>query len=99
MRSCNKEPRGSSEARLLKVEGPRQGALELLLEVGMWTRLCVDLDAAGNVAGASWELHDVDGALESFGTAPFGPFDTAAEVFQQLMDAHLHEHGHRITLF
>lgn len=65
----------------------------------MWTRLCVDVDAAGNVAGASWELHDVDGALESFGTAPFGPFDTPAEVFASLADAHLGQVGHQHTLF
>jgi len=81
------------------VEGPRQGALELLLEVGMWTRLCVDVDAAGNVAGASWELHDAAGDMESMATAAFGPFDTPAEVFQSLLDAHLGQFGHHLTLF
>lgn len=65
----------------------------------MWTRLCVDLDGAGNPCGASWELHDADGGVTSFGTALFGPFDTPAEVLQRLLDAHLELHGHQSTLF
>jgi hypothetical protein len=65
----------------------------------MWTRLCVDIDAAGNVCGASWELHDADGVTREFGTAPFGPFDTPSDVLATLAEAHLVLHGRHDTLF
>jgi len=65
----------------------------------MWVRLCVDLDGAGNVCGASWEHHSDDGSIEAFGTAAFGPFDTPHEVLTSLADAHLVEIGQHHTLF
>lgn len=41
-------------------------------------RLCVDLDHAAQVIGASYEVHD-DREVLTFGTVLVGPFDTPAE--------------------
>lgn len=65
----------------------------------MWVRLCVDLDSAGNVCGASYEHHDADGVVVSIGTHLFGPFDTPAEVLESLAAAHRGEFGVTQTLF
>jgi len=40
----------------------------------MWTRLCVDVDARGNVRGCSVEVHDSTG-VHSVWTSSVGPFD------------------------
>jgi hypothetical protein len=79
--------------------GDRQVPHKLTQEVGMWTRLCVDLDGAGNVCGASYEHHDADGVVVSIGTHLFAPFDTPAEVLDSLISAHRDEYGVHGTLF
>lgn len=64
----------------------------------MFTRLCVDLDRAGNVVGSSYELHGDDG-LQSYGTALVAPFDTPEEAFADLLAAHRHHFGVQPTIF
>ena len=61
-----------------------------------WTRLSIDLDPAGNVLGASWELHQNDQVTGIHVLEEPGPFDAAHEVFDRLVDdvgAHLGWHG------
>lgn len=49
-----------------------------------FTRLCVDLDDAGNPIGTSWERH-VEGEKTGFGTGPQPePFDRPIEAFAAL---------------
>lgn len=64
----------------------------------MFTRVCVDLDRAGNVVGASYELHGDDG-IQSFGTALVEPFETPEEAFADLLAAHRHQIGTQPTIF
>lgn len=64
----------------------------------MFTRVCVDLDRAGNVCGSSYEIHDADG-IASFGTALFGPFDSPEEVFADLLAAHRQHVGTQQSIF
>lgn len=99
MRSCKKEPGVPSAARPQSVVGGREPPHKLTQEVGMWVRMAVDLDSAGNVCGASFEHHDADGVVVSFGTHLFGPFDTPAEVLESLISAHRDEYGVHQTLF
>lgn len=50
----------------------------------MWVRLCVDLDSAGHVLGASLERRDVDGMPDSLHVLERpGPFETPAEAFER----------------
>lgn len=48
--------------------------------MGDWRRLCVDLDAAGNVVGASVERHSDTDVVEVTTWTP-APFDTPQEAF------------------
>jgi hypothetical protein len=84
-------------------EAPHSGAPvrgpELFSGGGLvFTRLCVDLDKAGNVAGSSYELHDEDG-IASFGTALVEPFETPEEAFADLLATHRHQIGSHQSLF
>lgn len=58
-----------------------------------WTRLCVDIDPAGNPMGTSWEKHVGETTLE-FGTGPDpGPFDEPIESFLALFEWFIKRHG------
>lgn len=64
-----------------------------------WFRLAVDLDSAGNVVGASYEVHDVDGDLVTFGTVAVGPFDGIADAMALLDSFLAREYGLNFPLF
>lgn len=64
----------------------------------MFTRLCIDLDRAGNLCGASYEIHGDDG-VQSFGTALVAPFETPVEAFVDLLEAHRHQIGAQLPIF
>lgn len=48
----------------------------------LWSRICVDLTAAGNVLGLSREWHDADGPVRTTVVAP-EPFESPAEAFER----------------
>lgn len=80
--------------------GPPSGGAEQSQArmVTMFTRLCVDIDAAGNVAGCSYELMDTDGPASIWVGAP-GPFDTVHEALDMVLEAHQAQHGVQPSLF
>lgn len=53
--------------------------------MGLWYRLCVDVDRAGNVIGASYERHR-DDQVDRVHVTAVGPFDTRHEALDQLWD-------------
>lgn len=64
-----------------------------------FTRLCVDLNASGNVAGTSWERHTDAGRL-SYGTGPaVEPFADPYDALSVLLAWAQAEFGIQATLF
>lgn len=51
----------------------------------MFVRVCVDLDEAGNVIGASYEALDTEGTTALW-TTTVAPFDTPAEAFESALE-------------
>jgi hypothetical protein len=64
----------------------------------VWTRVCIDLDAGGNVAGCSYELHDVDGPVTIW-VGTVAPFDTPHEALDSALANHDRWQGTQAALF
>lgn len=64
----------------------------------MFTRVCVDLDRAGNVCGASYETMDADGPTAIW-TTSVAPFDTPTEAFESALDELRSHMGVQHSLF
>lgn len=65
----------------------------------MFVRVCVDIDAAGNVAGASLERHNNDGFTRGIiALEPPGPFETPLEAFERARAAALEAWGEQQSL-
>lgn len=65
----------------------------------MFTRLCIDLDRAGNVAGTSYEVH-ADGTTTTIVVLPPpGPFDTPAEALESALSRFRQDVGEQASIF
>lgn len=64
-----------------------------------WYRLCVDVDHQGHPIGASYERHLADD-IERVGVmVDPGPFDTIAEVLEDVIAAVVSREGQQLALF